>query len=62
MINPGAPHVELDLESQIDWQAHLLHTAKTPDERRVAWDRLKQLHAMRTPEKIEELERGRGLR
>lgn len=58
----NAPFVELDLESQIDWNAHQLHTAATPDERAAAWDRLKKLHAMRTPEKIEELERARGLR
>ena len=54
--------VEIDLESQIDWQAHLLHTSKTPDERKAAWARLKQLHAMRTPERVEELEKARGLR
>ena len=62
MINPDAPHVELDLESQIDWTAHQLHTALTPAERKVAWDRLKQLHAMRTPERIREMEEERGLR
>jgi hypothetical protein len=56
------PFVELDLESQIDWQATLLRTAKTPDERRVAWDRLKHLVAMRTPETVEKMERSRGLR
>jgi hypothetical protein len=56
------PFVELDLESQIDWQAHQLHTAKTPDERRVAWDRLKRLHSLRTPEHVEQMELARGLR
>lgn len=62
MINPEAPHVDIDLESQIDWQAHRLHTAHTPGERKAAWDRLKQLHAMRTPERIREMERTQGLR
>jgi hypothetical protein len=56
------PFVELDLESQIDWNAHLLRTAKTPDERRAAWERLKHLVEMRTPERVEQMERARGLR
>lgn len=54
-------HVDLDLESQIDWQAHLLHTSKTPDERKSAWTQLKRLHAMRTPERVAEMEREAGL-
>jgi hypothetical protein len=62
MISPDAPFVELDLESQIDWNAHQLHTAPTPEERAAAWERLKKLHQMRTPEKAEELERARGIR
>jgi hypothetical protein len=56
------PFVELDLESQIDWNAHMLATAKTPDERKSAWDRLKTLHAMRTKEKVESMEVAAGLR
>jgi hypothetical protein len=56
------PFVELDLESQIDWNAHRLHTAPTPEERRAAWDRLKALHAMRTKEKVESMEVAAGLR
>jgi hypothetical protein len=39
--------VELDLESQIDWQARRLHTAKTPEERREAMTRLRKLYALR---------------
>jgi hypothetical protein len=54
--------VEIDLESQIDWQARRLHTAKTPEERREAWARLLKLHALRTPERVEQMERQRGLR
>lgn len=54
--------VELNLESQIDWQVHLLHTSKTPEERKAAWSQLKRLHAMRTPERVAEMEKGRGLR
>jgi len=51
-----------DLEQRIDYQALLLHTAATPDERRSAWEELKRLHAQRTPERVEEMERERGIR
>lgn len=60
-MSAETPLVDLDLESQIDWNAHLLHTAPTPEERRVAWDRLKVLHAMRTTERIHEMEAMQGL-
>lgn len=53
---------DADLENQIDYQALLLHTAKTPEERRAACDMLSQLHALRSPQQIERLERARGLR
>lgn len=56
------PFVELDLESQIDWNAHQLATALTPEERRTAWDRLRQLHALRTKERVESMEVAAGLR
>lgn len=56
------PFVELDLESQIDWNAHLMHSAPTREERVAAEERVRKLIAMRTPEKVEELERARGLR
>ena len=56
------PQTQGDLEQRIDYQALLLHTAATPDERRSAWDELKRLHALRTPERIEEMERERGIR
>lgn len=51
-----------DLESRIDLQALLLHTAPTPDERRAAWDELTRLHAMRSPQRIAEMEGEAGLR
>lgn len=51
-----------DLEQRIDYQALLLHTAATPDERRSAWEELKRLHALRTPERVAEMERERGIR
>lgn len=51
-----------DLEQRIDYQALLLHTAATPDERRSAWEELKRLHALRTPDRVEEMEREIGVR
>jgi hypothetical protein len=50
-----------DLEARIDIQAMLLHTAPTPDERRVAWGELTRLHAMRSPRRIAEMESEAGL-
>lgn len=56
------PLVEIDLEEQIDRSVHELHTAQTKEAQHIAWERLKKLHAMRTPERVEEMERERGLR
>jgi hypothetical protein len=50
------------LEASIDFQALMLHTADTPDERRHAWDELLRLRALRTADRIEEMEREQGLR
>lgn len=50
------------LEESIDFQALLLHTAETPEARRHAWNELLRLRALRTPERIDEMERERGLR
>jgi hypothetical protein len=50
-----------DLESRIDYQALLLHTAPTPAERRSAWFELTRLHAMRSPQRIAEMEGEAGL-
>jgi hypothetical protein len=51
-----------DLESRIDYWALVLHTAPTPDERRVAWGALKLLHSQRTPARVAEMEGEAGLR
>lgn len=51
-----------ELENRIDYQAMLLHTAETPDERRAAWSELTRLHAMRSPARIEQMESTAGLR
>jgi hypothetical protein len=62
MINPEAHDTDAELERAIDFQAGLLATALTPAEQTSAWDELKRLHAMRSPERVEQMERERGLR
>lgn len=53
---------DADLERQIDYQALLLHTVKTPEERRAACDLLAQLHALRSPRRVAQMEEEQGLR
>jgi hypothetical protein len=56
-------HIQGDpLEASIDFQALMLHTAETPEERRLAWNELLRLRDMRTADRIEEMEREQGLR
>jgi hypothetical protein len=60
VLNPSTR--DADLESQIDYQVLLLHTAPTPDERRVAWAELTRLHGMRSAGRVAEMEEAAGLR
>lgn len=62
MINPEHQCADAELERLIDFQAGLLATALTPAEQTSAWDELKRLHAMRSPEQVEQMERGIGIR
>lgn len=62
MISPEAQDADAELERRIDFQAGLIATALTPAEQRSAWEELKRLHGMRSPERIEQMERERGLR
>lgn len=56
-------HIQGDpLEAQIDVAAILLYTGETPEQRRHAWDELLRLRALRTQERIEEMEREQRLR
>lgn len=59
--NPEALTPDRDLEFLIDEQALRLHTVDTPNERRMAWDELRRLHTMRSPERIRDMEEERGL-
>jgi hypothetical protein len=61
MINPEAPTPDRELENRIDHAALLLHTAPTPDERRMAWETLKHLVGQRTPERVREMEVEQGI-
>jgi hypothetical protein len=51
-----------ELECRIDHQKLLLHTVKTPEERRAACDEMTRLIRMRSPGQVEQMERARGLR
>lgn len=62
MINPEAPNAELELERRIDHQTLLLHTVTTAEERRAVCDELTKLVGQRSPERVEQMERERGLR
>jgi hypothetical protein len=56
-------HIQGDpLEQQIDVAAILLYTGETPEERRRAWDELLRLRALRTAERVTEMEEEQGLR
>lgn len=61
MINPDIKSPDVELENRIDYQALLLHTVTTPRERSTAWDELKRLVAMRSPERVGQMEREAGL-
>ena len=50
------------LEQRIDFQAGLIAIALTREEKLAAQDELRRLHARRSPERIEQMERERGLR
>lgn len=62
MINPESHDADAELERRIHFQAGLIATALTPAEKMSAWDELKRLHAQRSPRRIEQMERERGLR
>lgn len=62
MINPEPQAVDVELERRIDFEAGLLAIAQTPAEQTSAWEELKRLVAQRSPERVEQMERERGLR
>ena len=56
MIQPEAHNTDADLERRIDFQAGLLAIALTPAEKESAWEELKRLHAMRSPQQVAAME------
>lgn len=50
------------LERQIETAVLRCSTATNPKDRRYWWDELKRLHALRSPEQIERMERERWLK
>jgi hypothetical protein len=62
VISPEAQDADAELERRIDFQAGLIATALTPDELRAAWLELTRLHALRSPEQVERMERDIGIR
>ena len=63
-MNPAQRALTLDdaaLEAAIALAALRLQTATTPIRRRQAFDELRALVAQRSPERIEQMERARGL-
>ena len=61
-IQPTEVEKAADLERQIDQQALILHTAEKREDRVAAMNELARLHALRSPEVVEEMEYERGLR
>ena len=57
---PATP-TDAALEAEIEFTALRLQTAKTPNERRAAWNALCQLHEQRSEDRVRQMERERGL-
>jgi hypothetical protein len=61
MINPEPQLADAELERLIDFQHGLMVTSLTPAEQTSAWEEMKRLIAMRSPERVEQMERDAGL-
>lgn len=62
MINPEAQGADVELERRIDREAQRCIHAGTTDEQLAAWEEFKRLHAQRSAEQVEAMEREQGLR
>lgn len=62
MIQPEAKDFDAELERAIDFQCGLVATAATRDEKFAAAEEMARLIARRSPERVEQMERERGLR
>lgn len=62
MINPEPLPADAELEARIDRERLALLLAQTPAEQRAAWAEFTRLINMRSPQRVEQMERERGLR
>jgi hypothetical protein len=62
VIQPEAQDFDAELERQIDFQHGLIATALTAAEQTAAWEEMKRLIGLRSPERVAQMERERGLR
>jgi hypothetical protein len=56
MMQPEQLYSDFLLEQRIDYEARLLHTVNTPEERRMVWETLKKLIAQRSPAQVARME------
>jgi low affinity Fe/Cu permease len=61
VINPEHD-TDAELERAIDFQAGLIATSLTRDEKLTAQEEMRRLIGQRSPEQVERMERARGLR
>ena len=62
MIEPEAKDIDAELEQRIAAVAASLREDRSPDENRANWLELTRLHAQRSPQRVRQMERERGLR
>jgi hypothetical protein len=62
VINPEAQSPDADLERQIAFQHGLMVTSLTPAEQTAAWEEMKRLIALRSPEMVAAMEVEMGIR
>ena len=62
MTESVAAIADEELERRIELQMDLLREDRSPDENRATWLELTRLHALRSHERVEQMERERGLR
>lgn len=62
MTESVAAIADEELERRIELQMDLLRDDRSPDENRATWLELTRLHALRSRERVEQMERERGLR
>jgi hypothetical protein len=65
MMNDLVTHAflsECDLETRINHYVMLMHSAATSEERRAAQEEVRRLHALRSTDRVADMERAQRLR